>query len=109
MKFLVDNQLPIALSRFLESEGLQARHVVDVQLDEASDRKIWQYAKTHDYTIVSKDEDFFQLANSSQDNMPALVWIRLGNCRKATLIAAFRKVLPDLLEILKTQKIVEIR
>jgi predicted nuclease of predicted toxin-antitoxin system len=41
--------------------------------------------------------------------MPALVWVRLGNCRKATLIAAFRKVLPDLLEILKTQKIVEVR
>jgi len=37
MKFLVDNQLPIALSRFLEGEGLQARHVIDVQLDEASD------------------------------------------------------------------------
>ena len=72
-------------------------------------RKIWQYAKTHDYTIVSKDEDFFQLANSSKDKMPALVWVRLGNCRKATLIAAFRKVLPDLLEILKTQKIVEVR
>ena len=46
MKFLVDNQLPIALSRFLESEGLQARHVVDVQLDEASDRKIWQYRRS---------------------------------------------------------------
>jgi predicted nuclease of predicted toxin-antitoxin system len=30
MKFLVDNQLPIALSRFLEGEGLQARHVIDV-------------------------------------------------------------------------------
>ena len=109
MKFIVDNQLPIALSRFLEGEGLQARHVMDVKLDEASDREIWQYAKTHGYTIVSKDEDFFQLANISQEDTPALVWVRLGNCRKATLIAAFRKVLPDLLEVLKTQKIVEIR
>jgi len=109
MKFIVDNQLPIALSRFLEGEGLQSCHVMDVQLDEASDRQIWQYAKTHDYTIISKDEDFFQLANLPQDNTPALVWVRLGNCRKATLIAAFVKILPNLLEILKTQKIVEIR
>ena len=109
MKFLVDNQLPIALSHFLESEGLQANHVMDVKLDEASDREIWQYAKTHDYIIISKDEDFFQLANLPQNNTPALVWVRLGNCRKATLIAAFRKMLPDLLEILKTQKLIEIR
>ncbi len=37
MKFIVDNQLPIALSRFLEGEGLQACHVMDVQLDKGSD------------------------------------------------------------------------
>ncbi|RKZ56351.1 MAG: hypothetical protein DRR08_21980 [Candidatus Parabeggiatoa sp. nov. 2] len=71
--------------------------VTNLILDEASDRQILQYAKTPNYTIVSKDEDFFQLANSPQDNTPALVWVRLGNCRKATLIAVFRKVLPDLL------------
>jgi predicted nuclease of predicted toxin-antitoxin system len=40
MKFLVDSQLPVALSRFLESKNLLAHHVVDIQLDEASDREI---------------------------------------------------------------------
>jgi predicted nuclease of predicted toxin-antitoxin system len=109
MKILIDNQLPIALSRFLESQGVEACHVMDVQLDEATDREIWQYAKTHDYIIISKDEDFFQLANLSQDNVPTLVWVRLGNCRKKTLISVFKKVLPNLLDILKTQRIVEIR
>ncbi len=109
MKFIIDNQLPIALSRFLESCGVTACHVMDVQLDEASDREIWQYAKTYGYTIISKDEDFFQLANLRKDNAPTLVWVRLGNCRKEALIAAFKNALPDLLEILKTQKIVEMR
>jgi len=63
MKFLIDNQLPIALSRFFEQSGIKACHVMDVQLDEASDREIWQYAKTYGYTIISKDEDFFQSIN----------------------------------------------
>ena len=31
---------------------------MDIQLDAAFDREIWQYAKMHDYTIVSKDEVF---------------------------------------------------
>ena len=35
MKFLIDNQLPIALNQFFESEGVKACHVMDVQLDEA--------------------------------------------------------------------------
>ena len=65
--------------------------------------------KTHDYIIISKDEDFFQLANLSQDNAPTLVWVRLGNCRKTTLISVFKKALPNLLDILKTQRIVEFR
>jgi len=59
MKFLVDNQLPVALSRFLQSQSVAALHVLDVQLDEASDREIWQYAKLNDLTIISNDEDFF--------------------------------------------------
>jgi predicted nuclease of predicted toxin-antitoxin system len=109
MKFIVDNQLPIALSRFLASEGLEACHVMDVELDEASDHEIWEYAKMHGYTIVSKDEDFFQLANLSPDSTPALIWVRIGNCRKAILISAFKKILPNLLQILQTQQIVEIR
>jgi predicted nuclease of predicted toxin-antitoxin system len=109
MKFIIDNQLPMALSRFLASEGLEACHVMDVELDEASDHEIWEYAKMHGYTIISKDEDFFQFANFSLESTPALIWVRIGNCRKVTLISAFKKILPDLLNLLKTQQIVELR
>jgi predicted nuclease of predicted toxin-antitoxin system len=42
-------------------------------------RQIWQYAKTHGYTIISKDEDFFQLANLPQEKTPYLLWVRLGS------------------------------
>jgi predicted nuclease of predicted toxin-antitoxin system len=46
MKFLIDNQLPIALSRWLSAQGVESSHVLDIHLDEVSDRQIWQYAKT---------------------------------------------------------------
>lgn len=81
MKFLIDNQLPIALSRFFQAQGLESRHVIELGLDEVSDLEIWQYAKTEDYVIVSKDEDFLHLANLDTGG-PALLWVRLGNCRK---------------------------
>ena len=109
MKFLIDNQLPIALARFLESKGFDSIHVVDIHLDEASDIDIWEYAKQHDCVIVSKDVDFLQLSLSTSGKIPTVVWVRLGNCRKVELIAAFEKILPDLAEVLKTQKIIEIR
>lgn len=109
MKFLVDNQLPVALARYLEAVGAEARHVVDLKLDTATDRQIWDLAKTNNYIVISKDEDFFHLA-TLDSNSPALIWVRLGNCRKVALLAAFEKLLPQLTEALQAnQKIIEVR
>jgi predicted nuclease of predicted toxin-antitoxin system len=109
VKFLVDNQLPMALSRFLEAQGIVSQHVMDVHLDEATAQEIWHYAKEQNYTLVSKDEDFFHLATLDSEG-PAVIWVRLGNCRKATLLEVFGQLLPQLLEVLASgQKIVEIQ
>lgn len=41
MKFLVDNQLPLALARFIRAEfKLPAMHVVDAELRNASDADV---------------------------------------------------------------------
>ena len=37
MKFLVDNQLPIALARWLASRGDECQHVLDLGMESASD------------------------------------------------------------------------
>ena len=47
MKFLVDNQLPSALARFLDAAGLEALHVRDLAMEETSDHAIWVYAKKY--------------------------------------------------------------
>ena len=109
MKLLVDNQSPAALARFLDAQGIEAKHVRDVGLDEASDREIWRNAKAHGFAVVSKDEDFLHFANMDL-NGPAVVWVRLGNCRKADLLKAFDGILPKLLEALRSgQNLVEVR
>ncbi len=104
---LVDNQLPAALARFLEASGIESRHVLDLGFDMTSDREIWAYAKANGFTMASKDDDFFHLATVDSDG-PALIWVRLGNCRKAALLATFEAILPKLIELLQAgQKIIE--
>jgi predicted nuclease of predicted toxin-antitoxin system len=61
VNFLVDNQLPAALSRFLTTCGQRSQHMLDIGLDEAKDTPVRDYAKTHGLIVVSKDEDFFHL------------------------------------------------
>ena len=110
MSLLVDNQLPVALARYLSAHAWECIHVRDVGLDEVSDQDIWEYAKTRSLTIITKDEDFQALANRQGSVPPQVVWVRLGNCRKRALLAAFSRILPSLKELLAAgDAVVEIR
>lgn len=109
MRFLVDNQLPGALARFLRSHGQDAQHVLDLQMDEASDVDIWNLVASQDGALVSKDQDFLHLANLPGGS-GRLVWVRLGNCRTRALLAAFERALPTLIAALEEgHRVVEIR
>ncbi len=69
LKLLVDNQLLLALARFLAANRFDCQHVQDIGMGATDDQVIWEYAKSHDMTIVSKDEDF-QLMADRQGSIP---------------------------------------
>lgn len=108
MKFLVDNQLPVSLARHLATHGHDARHVSELGLEEADDRRIWLWAIGEQCVVVSKDEDFFTLANQVGDR-GRLIWVRLGNCRKGVLLEAISKAMPQIQAAFESgQRIVEL-
>lgn len=110
MKFLVDNQLPAALARFLTDHGFDCRHVQEIGLDASDDREIWALAQSEQRVIVTKDEDFALMADRQAGMSPQVVWIRMGNCRKAALLATFSTLLPHVCRLLKEGKrVIEIR
>lgn len=83
MRFLVDDQLPLALARWITTRGCPAEHVCEIGLTGKPDREIWAFAKSNGATIISKDEDFVYLKQLDADG-PQVVWLRLGNTRNAT-------------------------
>ena len=88
MKFLVDNQLPKELARWLVNQGRDAEHVLDRGQGQTEDRQLWREASAEDRIMVSKDENFFILAMRVDDS-GKLLWLRVGNCRTAALIVSF--------------------
>jgi len=109
VKFLVDNQLPAALARFLSARGCECLHVLDVGLAKASDREIWQYATSCGFVLISKDEDFLYLAGSEKERAP-LVWIRIGNCRKREMLEVIDRAWDRISEALQAgERVVEVR
>jgi predicted nuclease of predicted toxin-antitoxin system len=109
VKFLVDNQLPAALARFLASRGLDCQHVLDLDLAEATDAAIWDFADHNDCVVISKDEDFLYLANASSSKA-RFIWIRFGNCRTKELLAAIQRLWPKIQSELRAgERIIELR
>lgn len=95
MKFIVDNQLPVALARWLSARDEEAVHLLDLALDTTPDVNIWSRAATEGRIVISKDEDFFHLANR-EDDTGRLLWVRMGNCRTVALLARFGSAWPGI-------------
>jgi predicted nuclease of predicted toxin-antitoxin system len=109
VKLLVDNQLPVALARYLTSLGHECEHAEAVSLGAASDAEIWEYASQRGSVVVSKDEDFLYLV-SHGEGAARFVWVRLGNCRTSALLEAFDRLWPRIEQaLLSGERVVEVR
>jgi predicted nuclease of predicted toxin-antitoxin system len=61
-----------------------------------------------DSILISKDEDFSNMV--LQIPTAKLIWVRVGNCRKAVLLGLFRRLWPRILERLESgDRFIEVR
>ena len=109
MRFVVDNQLPRALARWLSAQGHDAVHVLDVGMAQTPDADICAFAAEESRIVVSKDEDFLGLVLRPGVTVQ-LVWIRMPNCTNAELLTAIDRALTKTISLLESgHQIVEIR
>jgi predicted nuclease of predicted toxin-antitoxin system len=109
VRFLVDTQLPKALSLWLSERGHQAEHVLDVGLGQGKDTPVWRYAQQNGAVIITKDEDFAEWVRRGRAG-PAVVWLRIGNSSKRALLAWAEPLLPAIVRQLEQgDRLVEVR
>jgi predicted nuclease of predicted toxin-antitoxin system len=89
MKLLIDQNLSPKLVARLADLFPGSAHVQSLSLDKATDDDIWDYAKSNDFVIVTKDEDYDYLS-VLRGTPPKVIWIQLGNCTTAAMESAFR-------------------
>ena len=90
MKLLFGHNLSYKLVGRLADLFPDSAHVRNLNLHEADDRTVWEYARANGCAIVSKDEDFHQLS-FLYGPPPKVVWVRLGNCTTADIEHALRR------------------
>ena len=78
MKLLFDQNLSFRLCRALEDVFPGSSQVQRLGLAEASDKALWEYAKSNGFVLVSLDADFAEMA-ALLGAPPKVIWLRCGN------------------------------
>jgi predicted nuclease of predicted toxin-antitoxin system len=109
MRFIVDTNLPPALSEWLINRGHEAVHTTSVGLAAAPDLAIWHYAVQNEAIVVSKDEDFALLKAANPEG-PKVIWIRIGNAIRRVLFARLDEAWPAVIEMVNEgHELIEVR
>ena len=109
MRFLVDNQLPVALATLLREHGHEAEHVLELGLAQGNDNPIWQHAVANNAVIITKDADFAEWVRRGRSG-PSVVWLRVGNTSRRALLSWFTGLLPTMVSDLQSgERLVEVR
>ena len=79
MKLLIDQNLSPVLAKYFIDFFDASIHVQDLGLDASDDIFVWEFAKSNNFTIVTKDSDFNNIV-TLLGFPPKVIWLRKGNC-----------------------------
>jgi predicted nuclease of predicted toxin-antitoxin system len=89
VKLLFDQNLSPRLINKLVDLYPDSVHVLTIALDQSLDKAVWEYARTNDLVVVTKDADFsdFSIVRGFP---PKVIWIRRGNCTTTAIEQVLR-------------------
>jgi len=108
MKFLVDAQLPIRLSKLLISLGYDSIHTLELpNRNFTSDKEITKLSLLESRIVITKDSDFYN--SFLQRSEPyKLIFLRVGNLSTNELIGLFEKNINKIMNELVSNFVIEI-
>jgi predicted nuclease of predicted toxin-antitoxin system len=86
MKLLIDQNLSYRLVRQLQTLFPGSEHVLRLGLASRRDALIWDYARQHDFVVLTQDEDFLELS-LLRGAPPKVVLLRTGNLPSQQVVA----------------------
>lgn len=89
MKLLFDQNLSFKLAKKLADLFPGSSQVKLLGLDVAEDPEIWDYARQHGFSLVTKDEDYYDWSGLL-GQPPKVIWLRCGNQKTAFIEKLFR-------------------
>jgi predicted nuclease of predicted toxin-antitoxin system len=89
VKLLLDENLSDRIIHRISDLYPDSEHVKTLRLTNTDDSVIWEYAKTNDFVIVSKDSDFHQ-RSLLYGHPPKFIYLRIGNSPTSKIVQILR-------------------
>ena len=89
MKLLFDENLSDRIVRKIIDLYPESAHVKKLALNTTDDGIIWEYAKKNNFSIVSKDSDFYQ-RSLLYGHPPKFIYLRIGNSPTLNIVRILR-------------------
>lgn len=85
MKLLLDQNLSHRLIKSLNDVYPESSQVSLLGMSAETDKNIWEYAKKHEFSIVTLDADFHE-QSLLESGPPLIVWLKCGNQPKRVIL-----------------------
>ena len=89
MKLLLDENLSDPIIPKIIDLYPNSEHVKTLRLVNSDDVVIWEFAKSNDFVIVSKDSDFHQ-RSLLYGHPPKFIYLRIGNSPTSKIVQIMR-------------------
>lgn len=85
MRFLFDQNISHRILKLIPKEYSESTTIKNEGLINASDKEIWEFARSNEYIIVTQDS-YFKDLNSLYGFPPKIIWIRTGNTETQSIV-----------------------
>ena len=103
LKFIVDENLPYYFNLW---QNIEFVHVFDLK-ELRTDEEIWNYAKSKDLIIITKDTDFSNRIMMSSPP-PRVIHLKIGNFKLAELHQFIIRTWPNVMKEIEGHKLVNV-
>jgi predicted nuclease of predicted toxin-antitoxin system len=108
MKFIIDAQLPYALSMHLKQKGFDVIHTDDLPNKElTTDNEIREISVKEDRIVVTKDSDFLD-SYYIKGIPPKLLLVSTGNIKNKVLFNLFESNIEKIIELFGQYSFIEL-
>jgi len=107
VKLLFDQNISFRIIQKIQNTFHDSKQIRSLNLENATDTDIWEYSKIHNFSIVTFDADFSDIANI-KGNPPKIIWLRIGNTTTKNIAEILKKhqlTISDFIEKIEYSKI----